>query len=131
MGRKHAFGELELSILNILRDKGPATVSDVLHVLANDSRYTTVMTVMSRLVEKGELLRQKRGKQYEYWIHEQGTQNSLSLFDRLKEKAFGGKALSMVSYLLESTDTISDEELEQIEDLIRSERKARDNQSLG
>lgn len=123
MARKHAFGELELSILKILRDKSPLTVSEVVKLLDNESRYTTIMTVMSRLVEKGELVRKKKGRQYEYWIDEQNSHHSLSLFNRLKEKIFNGKALSMVSYLLESTDEISNEEFEQMEQLIRSKRK--------
>ena len=45
-----------------------------------------VMTVMSRLVEKKELTREKNGLQYEYWIP-----HSYSFLNRLKEKFFGIK----------------------------------------
>jgi len=123
MARKRVFGELELSILKIHKEKGIVTVSDVLQLLDDDIGYTTVMTVMTRLVEKGELIREKKGRRFEYHIEEKGNQNSLSVIDRLKEKVFDGKASSMVSYLLETTDNISDQEFEEMEKIIRSQRK--------
>ena len=125
MGRKRAFGELELSILKILKDEGIVTVSDVVKLLGNDCHYTTVMTVLNRLVEKGELFREKKGRHFEYRIEEKGIQSSFSLIDRLKEKVFDGNALSMVSYLLESAEDVSDQELEELENWIQSERKGR------
>jgi len=127
MGRKRAFGELELSILKILKDEGIVTVSNVVKLLGNDCHYTTVMTVLNRLVEKGELFREKKGRHFEYRIEEKGIQSSFSLIDRLKEKVFDGNALSMVSYLLESAEDVSDQELEELENWIQSERKGRES----
>lgn len=123
MSRKH--GELELSILEVLRHRGSATVSDVFAVLNDGTCYTTIMTVMSRMVKKGDLQRQKKGRQYEYWMNGQVTKKSRTLVNRLTEKVFGGRVLSMVSYLLESSEGLSDQELEEMENLIRAERLAR------
>jgi BlaI family penicillinase repressor len=124
---KLAFGELELSILKIIRALGRATVREVYEKLGSEGGYTTIMTVMSRMAEKGELLREKSGKQYVYWIAAQGKSPSKSVLKRIQDKIFGGKPLEMVSYLIDADNAISDEELEEIEKLIqkrRSEKKS-------
>jgi predicted transcriptional regulator len=65
--RKH-LGALELAILEVLWSREEATVRDVLNVL-NRSRslaYTTVLTVMNRLWEKGLLVRRLVGRGHVY-----------------------------------------------------------------
>lgn len=47
--------EAELSILKALWDGGPATVRDLLDRLGNDQAYTTVQTLVGRLVDKGHV----------------------------------------------------------------------------
>lgn len=120
---KMAFGELELAILKVIRETGLTTVREVYEALGSPGSYTTVMTVMSRLADKGELERKKEGKQYVYWmpkIHPQSSTNRL--FKRIKEKIFGGKPLAMVSYLLESDTSLSEENLKEIERMIEKRR---------
>ncbi len=65
-------GSLEYPIMRSLWERFPLTVGDVLDRL-NDDRspddelaYTTVMTVLSRLHDKGILDREKQGRSYEY-----------------------------------------------------------------
>ena len=114
------FGELELSILKIVRELGRATVREVYERLGSGS-YTTIMTVMSRLSEKGELTREKEGKQYLYWISSQNESSSKSILKRIQEKIFGGKSTALVSYLL-ADEEITDEDLKEIENLIQNKR---------
>ena len=118
-----AFGELELAILKIVKELEQATVHDVQRKLDKDRSYNTVMTVMSRLAEKGELLREKKGKQYIYWIGCQQMHSSKNLLRRIQDKIFKGKSCAMVSYLLEINQKVSDEELKEIEDMIREKRE--------
>lgn len=125
--RKRAFGELELSVLKIVKDQSSITVRGVLQLLGGDNRYTTIMTVMNRLVEKGELAREKKGRQYEYCVVEEKIQQSFSLLERLKEKIFGGQSLAMISYLLESSEDISDDHLAEIERTIKNAREAKND----
>lgn len=72
-GVEKLLGELEAEIMTLLwAENGTVTVRDVLRKL-NAQRdhlvaYTTVMTVMSRLAEKGLLERALSGKSYEYRI---------------------------------------------------------------
>ena len=123
---KLRFGELELLILNIIRGLGRATVRDVYESLGSEGGYTTIMTVMSRMADKGELMREKEGKQYVYWIVLQNESSSKNILKRIQDKIFGGKPTAMVSYLLDAENEISDKDLEEIEKLIqkrRSEKK--------
>lgn len=119
MDKKRFFGELELAILRVFEGKKKLTVKEVLVALNGNDKYTTIMTVMNRMVAKKFLLRKKAGLQYEYWINSSDEPVYKSFVDRFKEKFFGGKAAPMVSYLLESSDEISDQELEQMEKKIQ------------
>ena len=119
---KLAFGELEFSILKIVRKLGRSTVREVYEWLGSQGSYTTIMTVMSRMSDKGELEREKEGRQYVYWASERGNLPTNNLLQRIKNKIFGGKPLAMVSYLLE-TDDLDVEDLIELEKLIKK-RKA-------
>jgi predicted transcriptional regulator len=123
---KLGFGELELSILKIIKGLGRVTVREVYESLGSEGGYTTIMTVMSRMADKGELMREKEGKQYVYWIVLQNESSSKNILKRIQDKIFGGKSTAMVSYLLDADSEISDKDLEEIEKLIqkrRSEKK--------
>jgi predicted transcriptional regulator len=114
------FGELELSIMKIVRDLGRVTVREVYERLGSKGSYTTIMTVMSRMADKGDLAREKEGRQYVYWISSQ-NKSSRSVLKRIQDKIFGGKPAALVSYLL-TDEEISDKDLEEIENLIQKRR---------
>jgi len=61
-------GDLELDVLRVVWARGEATVADVRSALSRRRRlaYTTVMTVMVRLTDKGLLRRYKSGRRYLY-----------------------------------------------------------------
>jgi predicted transcriptional regulator len=110
---KRAFGDLELQVLNILKTEERITVKDVHRALGGNDNYNTIMTVMNRLTEKKQLSREKKGLQYEYWIVT--PHNTPSLFEKFKQKLFGVKTSSMVSYLIESADDLTDEDVVMME----------------
>ena len=67
-GLRKVLGNLEADIMEILWDWGRGTVREV-HGRLNEDRplaYTTIMTVMSRLADKGLLRREKAGIAYIY-----------------------------------------------------------------
>ncbi|MGH2536345.1 MAG: BlaI/MecI/CopY family transcriptional regulator [Candidatus Promineifilaceae bacterium] len=67
-GAEKLLGKLELQIMRIAWERDAVTVRDVLAALAEDRplAYTTVMTVMGRLAEKGWLTVEKQGRAYLY-----------------------------------------------------------------
>jgi len=117
---KRAFGELESQILFILKAAKKKTVKEVHQILGGKDNYNTVMTVMSRLVEKKQLGREKVGLHYEYWLVP--TANTCSILSSLKQKFFGVTTSVLVNHLIETADDLSDEDLEEMERLVQKAR---------
>ncbi len=114
---KRAFGELELAILNILKRAGTRmTVKEVYSSMGQENKYTTIMTVMHRMMLKNLLGREMVTGHYEYWFLPSKTPTFL---EQLKKKAFGFKTIEMVSYLIESADDVTEEELDEMERLLQ------------
>lgn len=68
-GLEKFLGELQLAVMEVVWKRQPISVFDVLtelHQQKRDLAYTTVMTVMSRLAEKGWLITEKQGRAYVY-----------------------------------------------------------------
>jgi predicted transcriptional regulator len=111
-------GDLELQILNVLWERGPSSVRDVLEALSTPKPiYTTVLTMMRLMHEKGYLDRRERGRAHVYTarLREQSTKRGL-LRD-LIQGAFRGSAEALLVRLLED-EKLSSEELDRIRQLI-------------
>jgi predicted transcriptional regulator len=66
-GLRKILGELELAVMESVWQRGQATVRDVHEDLADRGlAYTTVMTVMTRLAQKGLLEKQRDGAAFVY-----------------------------------------------------------------
>ena len=67
-GAEKFLGELELDVMHVAWERGTVTVRHVLEKLTETRplAYTTVMTVMSRLANKGLLITNRQGKTYYY-----------------------------------------------------------------
>ncbi|MDQ7824117.1 MAG: BlaI/MecI/CopY family transcriptional regulator [Candidatus Eremiobacteraeota bacterium] len=104
-------GELELEIMDVLWDFDFATVKDIHETLVKkrDIAYTTVMTVMTRLAEKGMLKRSQSGRTYVYRPKYSRTQIAHTFFDRIKEKIFRGRPAELFSYIIASSSLTSDD----------------------
>jgi predicted transcriptional regulator len=84
------FGELEAVVMQCLWRRGePATVRDVLAEL-NRSRnlaYTTVMTVMNNLYQKGQLQREMEGRAWRYTPTRSRSEHSAALLQNILGEA--------------------------------------------
>ena len=118
-------GALQTDIMSTIWEMGEATVQDVKVALepTRASAYTTVMTVMSRLVEQGLLTRRKEGRAYIYTPVESQEQVAGSILRSLVRRFYGGTAVSAIAHLLETEEDIDEIELSRLEDLIREKRK--------
>jgi predicted transcriptional regulator len=79
------------------------------------------MTVMSRLAQKKILNRERMGLHYEYWVP--SPRDSQSFFDKIKYKFLGIKTSALVSYLIDSAEDLSDDEIEEMEKMLQKARK--------
>lgn len=65
--RRRARGSLEHEVLAAVTGAGrPVTVAEVVAALGSPTAYTTVMTTLVRLYEKGALLRERHGRAFVY-----------------------------------------------------------------
>ena len=120
--------ELELEILKVLWETGPAPVRTIRDALAarRALAYTSVMTMLNIMTDKGYVRRTKSGNSYVYRpvLNREKTMNRMlgDLVDRL----FEGSAATAAVQLLETSD-LDDEELKALRALIR--RKTKEDRS--
>ena len=117
--------ESEWSIIKAVWDLEPCTAPAIQEQLqkATGWTYSTVRTLMDRMVAKGVLKAKKEGKLTIYHSAVTRTQAQHGeLFYALKH-AFNGALTPMVQCLLESND-VSSEELAKLEELIKARKKS-------
>ncbi|MDQ3800017.1 MAG: BlaI/MecI/CopY family transcriptional regulator [Acidobacteriota bacterium] len=114
----------ELEILDILWERGQATVREV-HEIINQRKptiYTTVLKLMQIMHEKGLVERDDSSKAHVYCARLSQDETQKTLVSDLLEKAFRGSALRLVQHVLESKPA-SREELTEIRKLIAEAEK--------
>jgi BlaI family transcriptional regulator, penicillinase repressor len=123
--------EAEWPVIKVIWDTEPCTATAVREKLAEATgwTYSTVRTLMDRMVAKGVLTARKEGKLtiYQSAVTRRQAQRG-ELFYALKH-AFNGALAPMVQCLLESKD-LDESELDKIEAVIRAGKKRRRNKKL-
>ncbi len=123
-GSSRKFGELELQILNVLWERGPSTVRQMLEALPVNPRpaYTTVLTMMRLMHEKGYLDRRQQGRAHVYHARLREGPTKRGILRQLVGTAFRGSAEAAVVGLLED-EKLSDKELRRIRRLIEERER--------
>jgi predicted transcriptional regulator len=90
----------ELEVMEVLWERGPATVAEVRDALEDEMAYTTVLTVLRRLEEKGYATHQEEGRAYRYLpaIERQAVRESA--LERLTRKLFHGSHELLLTHLV-------------------------------
>lgn len=113
MGKQaYELGEAELAVLRALWDGGPQTVRDVmarLHERHRKVAYTTVLTFLSRLEQKGYVGSDKREQAYVYRAKVTRESVTRSRVRSLVDQLYDGAAGAMVLQLIENERLSSDE----------------------
>ncbi len=123
-GIRKVLGDLEADIMELVWQKGIASVREIHEVLERDRNiaYTTVMTVMSRLSDKGILEKERDGKHYLYKPAASKKEFSQTMFTSVisgLKSDLGSQALAFfVDSLSEDNST-----LDELERLIQEKRK--------
>jgi len=112
-------GETEMEVLHHVWNLGEATVADVRERILDDRdvAYTTVMTVLKKLAEKGYLTYHKEGRSYVYEPAQSPDEVQHSLLRRVMEKVFKGSPSALVQTLVQR-ENLSDDERREIKQLI-------------
>ncbi len=114
-------GGTEMEVLREVWALGRATARDVHDRISTRRRlaYTTVMTVMKNLADKGYLTFEPEGTAYVYTAARAPEDVRASLLSGILDKVFGGSPASLVQALVQR-ETLSDAERAEIRRLIDS-----------
>ncbi len=112
--------ELELEILKVLWRDGPAQVRHVRDAIEGfrDLAYTSVMTIMKIMVDKGYLRRRKKGNLYVYTPRLERESTTREMVSDLVDRVFDGSPAAAALRLLETAD-IDEDELRELRKLIK------------
>ncbi len=116
----------ELEVLQLLWEQGPATVRQVMEVLNRRRRraYTSVMSLLGVMTEKGLLKRRAKGRAYLYEARVGREKTVGRMLRDLLGRAFDGSAASLVARLLDESSP-SPQELADIHETIEQFRQRR------
>lgn len=112
-------GEAEMELLQHVWEMEEATVSDI-HARVLQQRevaYTTVMTILRKLADKGYLTFRKEGNAYVYSAARRPDQVRGKVLGEIIRKVFGGSPVELVQTLARHEE-LSDEERAEILQLI-------------
>ena len=122
--KQYGLTEAEWDIIEVVWEHEPCAAPTVQEELVARKKwtYSTVKTLMDRMVAKG-LLTTERIRNlilYRTAIRRQDAQRGELL--RTVKRAFGGAFTPMMQFMLES-DTLSPKELDELQDIIQKKRR--------
>ena len=111
------FTDRELDVMAVLWDMGSGTVAEVKERLQEPLAYTTVLTILRTLEEKGRLAHKEEGRAYRYYPLVQRTEARESHVRRLTRKLFQDSPELLVTQLV-ADERLSQEQLERLRSLL-------------
>ena len=119
------FTDRELDVMAVLWDRGESTVAEVQERLPDALAYTTVLTVLRTLEEKGHVgHRAGEGRAYRYRALVEREEAGSTALDGLLDRVFGGSPELLLTRLVEDR-VLTDEELEGMRRLLDERLRAR------
>lgn len=108
---------LELEIMHVLWETGPANVQSVQQHLERELAYTTVQTMLNILQRKGKVKRTLKDRAYFYRPVVSRSQVVSQHMSDIVERLFGGSAENLVMSLVE-TKHLTRKKLERLHRLL-------------
>lgn len=117
-GIRQVLGDLEADIMELCWKKSPCSVREVHEKLEQDREiaYTTVMTVMSRLAEKGLLDREQHGRAFLYVPSCSREEFCSDTISTVMQGLLGGFGEPVLSHFV---DSIGDQDAAKLDELLR------------
>lgn len=120
-----SFTDRELDVMAVLWETGRATVAEVREALADRLAYTTVLTVLRTLEEKGHVAHEEAGKAYRYYPLVERQAAGTSALSRVVDKLFRGSPALLLTHLV-GDERLSDEDLRRMQRLLEERLKEED-----
>jgi predicted transcriptional regulator len=120
------FPPRELAVMSVLWRLGSASVSDVRDALEEDLAYTSVLSALQTLEEKGYVRHEAEGRAYRYFPTIAADRAGGSALARIRDAIFHGSAERMFAQMV-ADKKLGRKELEQMRQLLtdRLEEKKR------
>lgn len=112
-----AFTDRELDVMSVLWDADAATVAEVRDQLADRLAYTTVLTVLRTLEQKGYVGHTGEGRAHRYHPLVKREAAGRSALRRLVAKVFDGSPELLMTQLV-SDKNLSDKELRRLRQIL-------------
>jgi BlaI family penicillinase repressor len=108
--------ELELEILKVLWERGPSTVAEVQKAFSRrrPMAYTTVLTMLKVMTEKGLVIRDTSERAYVYTPAQSRETVVKRIINDLLHRVLDGSAPQLVLHVLEERKRFTPEELTEI-----------------
>lgn len=121
-----AFTERELDVMDVLWEHGASTVAEVQGQLADELAYTTVLTMLRTLEDKGYVAHEEEGRAYRYYPLVERSEAGASAVGRLMRKLFRGSPEMLLTHLV-SQRGLTKDQLESMRKLLdeRIDREGR------
>jgi predicted transcriptional regulator len=116
------FPPRELEVMSILWRLGSGTVSEVREELSEKLAYTSVLSALQTLEEKGYVRHEAEGKAYRYYPTVDAARAGESALARIRDAVFHGSAERMFAQLV-SDRGLSRKELEKMRRLLAERLK--------
>jgi len=113
---------LELEIMHVLWETGPANVQSVQQHLERELAYTTVQTMLNILHKKAKVKRVLKDRAYEYAPIVSRSHVTRQHITDLVDRLFGGSAESLVMSLVE-TKHLTPKKLARLQKLIKEQEE--------
>jgi len=112
-----SFTDRELDVMAVLWERGSATVAEVRERIPDELAYTTVLTVLRTLEEKGHVGHRGEGKAHRYFPLVERRVAGRSALARLIDTVFNGSPELLLTQLVTERD-LSEEQLKRIRKLM-------------
>lgn len=115
-------GDRELDVMGVVWELGSATVTEVRERLPVELAYTTVLTILRNLEEKGFLTHQAEGRAHRYFPRVARQAARRTAVSRLVDKLFHGSAEQLLAHLVRERRLTADD-LGRIRRAIRADER--------
>jgi predicted transcriptional regulator len=116
------FPPRELAVMSVLWRLGSATVSEVREALDDELAYTSVLSALQTLEDKGYVRHEPEGRAYRYFPTVEAERAGGSALSRIRDAIFQGSAEKMFAQLV-SDRKLKREELERMRRLLAERLK--------
>lgn len=117
------FPPRELAVMSVLWRLGSATVADVREALDEELAYTSVLSALQTLEEKGYVTHEAEGRAYRYVPLVGAERAGKSALSRIRDVIFQGSAERMVAQLVADRN-LSRAELQRMRRLLAERLRA-------